>query len=154
MRCQQTHPSRLFSAIKVGSRAVTQKKIWPQGKDSLFQKTKEKEEKMNKDNFPVEFNNEIDDVMKSENEYYTLAVDRLSKLAEGHNDISGAAVNLKQPAQGRQTAHVYEVTIIVYMGSDHIAATEMGEQFKSTLDGALDAVERQVRERRTKQRNY
>jgi ribosome-associated translation inhibitor RaiA len=46
------------------------------------------------------------------------------------------------------------VTIVVYMGSDHIAATEKGEQFQSTLDGALDTVERQVRERRKQQRNY
>lgn len=44
-------------------------------------------------NFPIEFNNELDDVKKSENESYTLAVDRLSKLAEGHNDISGGVVN-------------------------------------------------------------
>ena len=104
--------------------------------------------------FPVEFNNEIDEVKKSENEFYTLAVDRLSKLAEGYNDISGAAVNLKQPAKERQTSYIYEVTIVVYMGSDHIAATEIGEQFQSTLDGALDAVERQVRELRKQQRNY
>jgi ribosome-associated translation inhibitor RaiA len=46
------------------------------------------------------------------------------------------------------------VTIVVYMGSDHIAATEKGEQFQATLNGALDAVERQVRERREQQRNY
>ncbi len=109
---------------------------------------------MDKANFPIEFKNEIDDVKKSENEYYTLAVDRLSKLAEGHNDISGAAVNLKQPAKEHQTSYINEVTIVVYMGSDHIAATEKGEQFQSTLDGALDAVERQVRERRKQQRNY
>ncbi|HET9907743.1 MAG TPA: HPF/RaiA family ribosome-associated protein [Anaerolineales bacterium] len=109
---------------------------------------------MDEDNFPIEFNNEIDDVKKSENEYYTLAVDRLSKLAEGHNDISGGVVNLKQPAQGHQTPYIYEVTIVVYRGSDHIAATEKGEQFESTLDGALDAVERQVRESRKQQRNY
>ena len=57
---------------------------------------------MDKTNFPIEFNNEIDDVKKSENEYYTLAVDRISKLAEGHSDISGGVVNLKQPAKGRQ----------------------------------------------------
>jgi hypothetical protein len=50
---------------------------------------------MDKVNFPIEFNNEIDDVKKSGNDIYTLAVDRLSKLAEGHNDISGAVVNLK-----------------------------------------------------------
>ncbi len=50
---------------------------------------------MDKANFPIEFNNEIDDVKKSENEIYTLAVDRLSKLAEGHNDISGGVVKLE-----------------------------------------------------------
>ena len=109
---------------------------------------------MDKANFPVEFNNEIDDVKKSENEYYILAVDRLSKLAKGHTDMSGAAVNFKQPAKEHQTAYIYEVTIVVFMGSDHIAATEKGEHFQSTLDGALNAVERQVRERRKQQRNY
>lgn len=105
-------------------------------------------------NFPIEFNNEVDDVKKSENEFYTLAVDRLSKLAEGHSDISGAVVNFKQPAQERNTAYIHEVTIVIYMGSGHIAATEKGEQFRATLDGALDAVERQVREGRKQKRNY
>ena len=109
---------------------------------------------MDKATFPIEFNNEIDDVKKSENEYYTQAVERLSKLAEGHNDISGGVVNLKQPSPGHDTPHIYEVTIALYMGSDNIAATEKGEQFQSTLSGALDAVERQVHERRTQQRNY
>ncbi len=81
---------------------------------------------MDTSNFPIEFNNEIDEIKKSENEFYTLAVDRLSKLAEGHNDISGGMVNFKQPAQGHNTPYIYEVTIIVYMGSNHIAATEKG----------------------------
>ena len=109
---------------------------------------------MDKANFPIEFNNEIDDVKKSENEFYTLAVDRLSNLAEGHNDISSGVVNLKQPAQGHQTSYMSEVTIVVYMGSDHIAATEKGEQFESTLDGVVGAVEGQVHERANEQRNY
>ncbi len=110
---------------------------------------------MDEANFPIEFNNELDDVKKSENEFYTLAVDRLSKLAEGHKDISGAVVNFKQPARQRETSHIYEVTIVVYMGSNnHITATEKSEQFRATLDGALDAVERQVRKRRKQQRNY
>jgi hypothetical protein len=43
------------------------------------------EDKMDAVNFPIEFNNELDDVKKSENEFYTLAVDRLSKLTEGHS---------------------------------------------------------------------
>ena len=109
---------------------------------------------MDKANFPIEFNNEIDDVKKSENEIYTLAVDRLSELAEGHDDISGGVVNLKQPAKEHQTSYMSEVTIVVYMGSDHIAATEKGEHFQATLDGALDAVERQVHERREQEQNY
>jgi len=109
---------------------------------------------MDEENFPVEFNNEVDAVKKSENEFYTLAVDRLRKLAEGHNDISGAVVNFKQPARERETSYMYEVTIVIYMGSEHIAATQKSEQFGATLDGALDAVERQVRESRKQQRNH
>jgi ribosome-associated translation inhibitor RaiA len=109
---------------------------------------------MDKTNFPIEFNNEIDDVKKSENKYYTLAVDQLSKLANGYNDISGALVNFKQPAREHQTDYINEVTVVVYMGSDNIAATEKGEQFQATLKGALNAVERQVRERREQERNY
>jgi len=58
---------------------------------------------MDRADFPIEFHNEIDDVKKSENEFYTLAVDRLSELAEGYNDISGGVVNLKQPAKEHQT---------------------------------------------------
>jgi hypothetical protein len=46
------------------------------------------------------------------------------------------------------------VTIVVYIGSYHIAAAEKGEQFQFTLDGALGAVERQVHERRKQQRTY
>jgi ribosome-associated translation inhibitor RaiA len=91
---------------------------------------------------------------KSENKFYTVAVDRLSKLAEGHNDISGAIVNLKSPAKEHQISHIHEVTIVRYMGADHVAATEKGEYFQSTLDGALAAVEQQVRELRKQQRKY
>ncbi len=109
---------------------------------------------MDKARFQIEFNNEIDDVKKSENKSYALAVGRRSDLAEEHNDIYGAVVNLKQSTKEHQTSYISEVTIIVYMGSDHIAATEKGENFQATLEGALHAVERQVRERRKQQRNY
>jgi ribosome-associated translation inhibitor RaiA len=105
-------------------------------------------------NFPIEFNNEIDDQKKADNKFYALAADRLGKLAEGHNDISGAVINFKQPAKGRETAYIHEITIVVYMGAKNIAVTQKSEQFSATLDGALDAVERQVREWRKQQRNY
>ena len=109
---------------------------------------------MGEANFPIEFNNEVDDMKKSENEFYSLAADQLSRLAEGHNDISGAVVNLKQPAKEHETSYISEVTIIVHLGSDHITATKKGEQFRATLSSALDAVDRQVHERRKQQRNY
>jgi len=109
---------------------------------------------MDRVNFPIEFNNEMDDVKKSENEFFTLAVDRLSKLAGGHDDISGGVVNFKRPAKEHQTSYINEVTIVVYMGSDHIAATQKGEQFQTVLDLVLKAVERQVRENRQRKRNY
>ena len=71
---------------------------------------------MDEAHFPIEFNHEVDDVKKSEHELYAHTVARLSKLAEGHQDISGAVVNFKQPAKGRDTIYIYEVTIVVYLG--------------------------------------
>lgn len=109
---------------------------------------------MNQENFPIEFNNEIDEVKKSDNEIYTMAVDRLNKLEKGHNDITGAIINLKRPAKEHQTTYIYEATVVLYMGSENIAGTEKGANIRATLDGALDAVERQVRERRTQERSY
>ena len=53
---------------------------------------------MDNANFPIEFNNEVDDVKQSDHELYSVAVDRLTKLAAGHKKISGAVVNLKLPA--------------------------------------------------------
>ena len=44
---------------------------------------------MNKATFPIEFNNEIDDVKKSENENYLLAVKRLSKSADRFFRLAG-----------------------------------------------------------------
>jgi ribosome-associated translation inhibitor RaiA len=61
---------------------------------------------------------------------------------------------LKQPAKEHRKAYINEVMIVVYMESDPITATEKGEQLQATLDGALDAVERQVHELRKQQRNY
>ncbi|MBI3175311.1 MAG: hypothetical protein HYZ25_16420 [Chloroflexi bacterium] len=108
---------------------------------------------MDRGNLPIEFNNEIDEVIKSGNEYYTLCVDRLNKLAEGHNDIVSGVVNLKQPAKVPHMQSIYEVTVTLNMGLDHVTITEKGEQFHSTLVSVLDEVEQQVQERRTLRQN-
>jgi ribosome-associated translation inhibitor RaiA len=102
--------------------------------------------------FPIEFNNEIDDVKKSENANFAMAAEQLGQLAEGHQDITGAVVNLKLPAHGHMTPHSFEVTIVVHLGAEHIAATHTGEHLRTAMDSALDAVGRQVREYRERQR--
>ncbi len=110
---------------------------------------------MDQTTFPIEFNNEVDEMPKADNEFFALAAGRLSQLSKGHTDISSAVVNFKQPAQGRETAHIYEVTIVTYMrGTEQIAATDKSEHLRAALDGALDAVERQVREERERQRHH
>lgn len=110
---------------------------------------------MEETRFPVEFNNELDDTKKTDHEFYQVAVERLHKLAEGNDDITGAVVNFKQPAQGRETNYIHEITVLVYMnGAKNFAATQTGENFRATLNSALDALERQVREYRKQQRNY
>jgi ribosome-associated translation inhibitor RaiA len=109
---------------------------------------------MDNESFPIQFNNGIDKVKESENELYAKAADRLHQLAEGHDDILSGTIDLKEPAKGHGTSSAYEVKIMLYMGSDHILATEKGQLLESTLDSAIDAVERQVHAQRTQQRNH
>jgi DNA-binding IscR family transcriptional regulator len=61
---------------------------------------------------------------------------------------------LKQYAKEHGTSTAYEVKIMLYLGTDHIVTTEKGPLLESTLESALDAVERQVHEQRAQQRNY
>jgi ribosome-associated translation inhibitor RaiA len=74
---------------------------------------------------------------------------RLHALAAGHTDMTGASVALEQPAHA-ESPYLYQVRIVVYSRPDHVAATEKGADLRSTLKGTLDAIERQVRERRAK----
>jgi ribosome-associated translation inhibitor RaiA len=109
---------------------------------------------MDNENFPINFNNEIDKVKESENELYAKASNRLWQLAEGHNDILSGSIDLKEYAKEHGASSAYEVKIMLYLGSDHIVATEKGQLLESTLESALDAVERQVHEQRVQQRKY
>jgi ribosome-associated translation inhibitor RaiA len=105
--------------------------------------------------FPVEFHSEVDNVnQKQLTALYDHAVERLHHLAQGRNDISSAIVNFKQPAHGKGTAYVYEVTIIVNTDMENSIATQTGANLSGVVDGVLDAIERQVRERRKRARNY
>ncbi|MEZ4592566.1 MAG: HPF/RaiA family ribosome-associated protein [Chloroflexota bacterium] len=80
---------------------------------------------------------------------YTQAEARLRELAGDHRDMTGAAINVRRPASG-ETAYLHEVTVVIYIRPEQIAATEKDSSPEMALKGALDAAERQVRQRRAK----
>jgi ribosome-associated translation inhibitor RaiA len=84
-----------------------------------------------------------------EQELRTEAESRLRALAAGHTDLTGASVALEQPAHA-ESPYLYQARVVVYARPEHVAATAKGEDLGSTLKSALDAVERQVRDRREK----
>lgn len=87
-----------------------------------------------------------------EAELFAEADSRLRELASDHSDLTGAAINIRQPAK-TETAFLHEVTVVVYSRPEHIAATAKEADPIIALNDSLSAVERQVRERREKLRD-
>jgi ribosome-associated translation inhibitor RaiA len=75
------------------------------------------------------------------------AENRLLALTEGHDDLIGASVTMEE-LTGETTPHRYEATVVVFKRPDNVAATEQAKSPEGALKGALNAVERQVRELR------
>lgn len=95
---------------------------------------------------PIEFNVEIPtfpEKFREEIEY------TLWELAEGHQDITGASITISQPAHG-EMPYLYRVGIIVYMRPENIYADQKSDALESAVNGAQEAIVRQVRERRDK----
>jgi len=107
---------------------------------------------MNELDFTIEFDSE-NLTETTEAELFTEADRRLRNLAEGHTDLTGAAINMRQPAKS-QTAYLHEATVVVYCRPENIAATEKKDNPMPALKGALSAVERQVREKRAKLKKH
>lgn len=100
--------------------------------------------------FTFEFYAEVPSLRKPlEDELRAEAQSRLHALAADHTDLTGASVALEQPAHG-ESPYLYQARVVVYARPEHVAATEKGADLRSTLKSALDAIERQVRERREK----
>jgi len=102
--------------------------------------------------FTLEFNSEQ---LSKEIEYdlFTEAETHLQKLAAGHSDITGAAINVRKPVHA-ETAPLYEVTVVVYTRPEHVAATQKEADPRLALKGALSAAERQIRKRRSKLKKH
>lgn len=101
--------------------------------------------------FTIEFNAQgLSDRLEAE--MFAEADSRLQELASGHDDLTGAAVNVRQPSRAA-TAFLHEVTIVVYARPEHIAATAKEADPIVALNDSLSAVERQVRQKREKLRD-
>jgi ribosome-associated translation inhibitor RaiA len=100
--------------------------------------------------FTIEFNSDLQDDA-AEASLMSIADSQLRELASGHDDITGAAVNIRKPAK-RETAPIHKATVVVYARPENIAATEKDNTPTGALQGALDAVERQVRKKRERLR--
>jgi ribosome-associated translation inhibitor RaiA len=104
--------------------------------------------KMKELDFDIEFNSEgISSEL--ENEFFVEADERLRKLAADHNDLRGAAINIREPAHG-ETSYLYEATAVIYARPNNIAASEKRNNPGAALKGALSAIEQQVRDKREK----
>jgi ribosome-associated translation inhibitor RaiA len=101
---------------------------------------------MNGLDFHFEFQSKVPNL---DNGLIVEVADRLRELAQGHDDMVGASVGLEE-LTGDTTPHRYEARVVAYMRPDNVAAVEKGETAVEALKGALEAVERQIRERREK----
>ena len=77
---------------------------------------------------------------------------RLRALAEGQTDLIGASVAVEEQAKGEDRPHLYRARVVAYARPDNIVAVEKDGTIEAALRGAIDAVERQIRERREKLR--
>ncbi len=76
---------------------------------------------------------------------------RLEKLAGGHRDITGASLAVN-PISGANRHSEYKVRLVLYHRPDNIAVIRKADTVSNAVLDALDAIERQVRERRERQR--
>lgn len=98
--------------------------------------------------FDFEFYSQVPQV---EDEWRVRTETRLRRLAEGETDLIGASVAVETPAK-QETPPIYKARVVVFARPDNVVAVEKSDTVETALRGALDAVERQIRERREKLR--
>lgn len=77
--------------------------------------------------------------------------DRLRQLAEGHTDITGVDVAVEVIGQG-EVPFLFQARIVAAVRPNTVAATEKADRPEAALTGALEALERQIRDQRKKLR--
>ena len=76
---------------------------------------------------------------------------RLQKLVKRHRDVTGASLAVKTLNGKTAAHHQYRVRLVVYQRPENVAATREDASVSHALHAVLDAVERQVRQRREHQ---
>ncbi len=66
----------------------------------------------------------------------------------GHHDITNAFISLRQ-LSGKKSVHEYEAKIVLYHSPDNIVAGHRSGGTPEALAGAVQAIERQLRETRS-----
>jgi ribosome-associated translation inhibitor RaiA len=103
---------------------------------------------------PIELHNAGIDRDDHDRQLYILAEERINQLAKGHSDITKAEITLTEPTKNNHMTYIVEATVVLYIRPTNISATETAGEPKIALKGALDAVERQVHQKREKMRSY
>jgi ribosome-associated translation inhibitor RaiA len=100
---------------------------------------------MSNSDFSVEFHSETDEFSQDLQEK---TLERLRQIKGDHKDMVGAAVNVKEIAKGEDPQ--IEFKVVAYTRPDRVVASEKSFDLRSAMHGALDALERQIREKRAK----
>jgi ribosome-associated translation inhibitor RaiA len=84
-----------------------------------------------------------------EQDLWAEAWERVQALAEGHSDLIGASAAVER-VEHSETPHVYRARIVGYVRPDNIVTIKKADNPIAALQQSLDALERQVREKREK----
>lgn len=98
--------------------------------------------------FPLDYYNQINE----DQALYDEIERRLLDLRGPHTDMIAASANIRDANQGTESG--VEVTITVEVSPEARAATVVAPTAIAAVKGALDNIERQVREQRDRLRGY
>ncbi len=96
------------------------------------------------EDFDFEFYSEVDPIDPGVEHN---AEHELRQLAEGHTDLVGAHVSIRQPVHAA-TNYLYEVNIVAYLRPENVDASAEDDTVEGAMKEALSGITRQVREKR------
>lgn len=100
--------------------------------------------------FPIEFHSKSEQI---EDDLESIASQRLRELRGDHSDMVSASVTI-EPVTQSETPHNIQARVVIHMRPEQVVATHKDDSGTGALKGALDAVERQVREQRRKLKEH